>query len=120
MRERMWIEAKALAGLAESYARLGERAAGSGVTPDTMDLKLLYDVVTDSGDLIARRLGLWDDRKDDPHRALKESFWSRRAEVENAATERYYALLRRMYDAEGRLKELGEYPPPSREDLGTD
>ena len=28
MRERLWIEAKALAGLAESYARLGDRMVG--------------------------------------------------------------------------------------------
>ena len=38
MKGRLWNEAKALAGLAESYARLGERARGGGQTIETLDL----------------------------------------------------------------------------------
>jgi len=116
MRGRLWTEAKALAGLAESYARLGERTAGVGVTMETMDLKLLYEVLTNDGSLASRRLGLWNDGKDDPERPLKEAYWHWYGKRHTEANDRSMEILNRLYDAEHRLGELGEYPPPPRRD----
>lgn len=114
MRGRLWTEAKALAGLAESYARLETRAARGVVTTETMDLKLLYDVLTDESGLASRRLGLWNEEEDDPERPLKEAYWRWYGQRHAKATKQEMAILNRLYDAERRLEQLGEYPPPSR------
>jgi hypothetical protein len=68
MKGRLWAEAKALAGLAESYRRLGEREQRWG--PDDAEARARTDAATL---FVARHLGInpWPDETDaDPdHRA---------------------------------------------------
>lgn len=112
MRGRLWAEAKALAGLAESYARLGQRIEGAAVTVDNMDLKLLYEVLTNGPALASRRLGIWgDDGVGDPDRPVKEAYWRWYGKRSQEQNEQDLTVMRRMYSAERRLKELGEPLP---------
>jgi hypothetical protein len=55
MREGMWPEAKALSGLAESYARLAERMGGTAYDPERLPLQTLLAVLENRDGLIKRR-----------------------------------------------------------------
>jgi len=107
MKGRLWNEAKALAGLAESYARLGERARGGGQTIETMDLGLIFEVLADDDGVAARRLALNPDRVDDPDRAIKEEYHRRLAEVRQTQTHNHMAMIRRIHAAERQIRDLG-------------
>ena len=107
MKARQWTEAKALAGLAESYARLGERARGGGQTIETMDLGLMFEVLADDNGVAARRLALDPDRVDDPDRAIKAEYQRRLAEVRQTQTHRHMAMVRRIHAAEAQIRALG-------------
>jgi len=107
MKGRLWNEAKALAGLAESYARLGERARGGGQTIETMDLGLMFEVLADDNGVAARRLALNPDRVDDPDRAIKEEYQRRLTEVRQTQTHRAMAMVRRIHAAERQIRKLG-------------
>ncbi len=107
MKGRLWTEAKALAGLAESYARLGERGRGGGQTLETMDLGLLFEVLADDDGVAARRLALDPDRVDDPDRAIKEAYQDRLTEVRQARTHHHMAMVRRIHAAERQIRDLG-------------
>jgi hypothetical protein len=107
MKARLWNEARALAGLAESYARLGERARGGGQTIETMDLGLMFEVLADDNGVAARRLALNPDRVDDPDRAIKEEYQRRLAEVRQTRTHHAMAMVRRIHAAERQIRKLG-------------
>ena len=107
MKGRLWTEARALAGLAESYARLGERARGGGQTIETMDLKLLFDVLTDDSGALVRRMALNPDKDEGPERALKEDYHRRRSESYQNQTHHHMAMVRRIHAAERQIRELG-------------
>ena len=107
MKGRLWNEAKALAGLAESYARLGERARGGGQTVETMDLKLLFDVLTDDTGALVRRMALDPEKDEGPERALKEDYQRRRSEAYERQTHHHMALVRRIHSAERQVRQLG-------------
>ena len=107
MKGRLWAEARALAGLAESYARLGERARGGGQSIETMDLGLIFEVLADDDGVAARRLALNPDRVDDPDRAIKEEYHRRLAEVRQSRTHHQMAMIRRIHAAERQIRDLG-------------
>ena len=107
MKARLWNEARALAGLAESYARLGERARGGGQTIETLDLALIFEVLADDHGVAARRLALNPDRVDDPDRAIKEEYQRRLAEVRQTRTHHHMAMVRRIHAAERQIRDLG-------------
>jgi len=107
MKGRLWTEARALAGLAESYARLGERARGGGQSIETMDLALIFEVLADDHGVAARRLALNPDRLDDPDRAIKEEYQRRLSEVRQNQTHHHMAMVRRIHAAEAQIRALG-------------
>jgi hypothetical protein len=107
MKRRLWNEAKALAGLAESYARLGERGRGGGQTLATMDLALLYEVLTDDSGAAAARMALAPDARNDPDRVLKAAYHDRCSARYQATAHHQMALLRRIHAAERQVKALG-------------
>lgn len=55
MRKGLWIEARALAGLAESYARLAERMGGTAYDPERLPLQTLLAVLENRDGIIKRR-----------------------------------------------------------------
>lgn len=105
MKGRLWTEAKALAGLAESYARLGERAKRAELTVGTMDLKLLFEAMNCDQDIIRERF--WIHGDEDPDRAVKSAYWEHRRELMTAARETQTALMRRVWNAERIAREAG-------------
>jgi hypothetical protein len=107
MKARQWTEARALAGLAESYARLGERARGGGQSIETLDLALIFEVLADDHGAVSRRLALNPDRRDDPDRAIKEEYQRRLAEVRQDQTHHHMAMVRRIHAAEAQIRALG-------------
>lgn len=107
MSEGRWADARALAALADNYARLGERARGGGPTVQSMDLQLLYEVLTDDSGAAVGRMALNSDKQNDPDRALKEAYHAWRGERSHAATHHQLAMLFRIHAAEAKIKELG-------------
>ena len=105
MKGRLWNEAKALAGLAESYARLGERAKRRELTVETMDLKLLFEAMNCDQEIIRERF--WIHGDEDPERAVKSAYWAQRRELMAAARETQTALMRRVWNAERIAREAG-------------
>lgn len=76
MRGRLWTEAKALAGLAEAYARLNDRAVSAPPTAARMDLEDLLDIIMLAAPGIYDRFRIDSDKRDDPDRKLKTEFWN--------------------------------------------
>ena len=107
MPERRWDDAKALAALAENYARLGARARGGRPTIQTMDLRLLYDVLVDETGAAVRRMDVKPDDRNDPDRALKVDYHARRSARSQALTHHRLAMLFRIHAAEAQIKALG-------------
>lgn len=105
MKGRLWNEAKALAGLAESYARLGERAKRRELTVETMDLKLLFEAMNCDQEIIRERF--WIHGDEDPERPVKSAYWAQRRELMTAARETQTALMRRVWNAERIAREAG-------------
>lgn len=75
MRGRLWTEAKALAGLAEAYARLNDRAVSAPPTAARMDLEDLLDIIMLTAPGVYARFRVDPDNRDDPDRELKAEFW---------------------------------------------
>lgn len=113
MRGRLWAEAKALAGLAESYARLGERSTRAVETLETMDLQLLFDAVFCDVETLQHRF--WIRGDDDPDHALKSRYWARRADAVRGGRDTHRVLMGRIKLAETALAEAGLTVPASRE-----
>ena len=105
MKGRLWSEARALAGLAESYARLGERSKRAALTIETMDLKLLFEAMNCDQDVIRERF--WVKGDDDPDRAVKLAFWDQRNQLMSAARKTQMDLMRRVWNAERIAREAG-------------
>jgi len=105
MKGRLWNEAKALAGLAESYARLGERAKRRELTVENMDLKLLFEAMNCDQEIIRERF--WIHGDEDPDRAVKSAYWEQRRQLMTAARETQTALMRRVWNAERIAREAG-------------
>jgi hypothetical protein len=105
MKGRLWNEARALAGLAESYARLGERAKRRELTVETMDLKLLFEAMNCDQEIIRERF--WIHGDEDPDRAVKSAYWEQRRQLMTAARETQTALMRRVWNAERIAREAG-------------
>jgi hypothetical protein len=107
MRRGRWTEARSLTALAESYARLGQGARGGGQTIETMDLALMFEVLTDDTGVAAARLALHPDRVDEPDRAIKEEYQRRVYEVGQERTHNHMAMVRRIHAAEAQIRALG-------------
>ncbi len=75
MRGRLWNEAKALAGLAETYARLNDRAVSAPPTAARMDLADLLDIIMLRAPGVYARFRVDPDNRDDPDGELKARFW---------------------------------------------
>ncbi len=105
MKGRLWAEAKALAGLAESYARLGERSKRRELTVETMDLKLLFEAMNCDQDIIRERF--WIHGDEDPDRAVKSAYWEHRRQLMMAARKTQMALMRRVWNAERIARDCG-------------
>lgn len=75
MRGRLWTEAKALAGLAETYARLNDRAVSAPPTAARMDLEDLLDIIMLTAPGVYARFRVDPDNRDDPDGKLKAEFW---------------------------------------------
>ena len=110
MTGRLWAEAKALAGLAESYARLGDKAGKAAVTLETVPLDILVEVSVGPVEAWIGRLSLIGVPEDHPDRPLMQSFWERRGQVharaEAAIQERYWEG--RRHGAERAAREAAE------------
>lgn len=108
MTGRLWAEARALAGLAESYARLGERSKRAAPTVETMDLQLLFEAMNADADVVRERF--WIKGDGDPDRAVKQAFWDQRREQMTAARDIQADLMRRVWNAERIAREAGGAP----------
>ncbi len=110
MTGRLWSEARALAGLAESYSRLGERAAGArggGGSIATIDLGLLLEIIVDPDGAVTQRFARKGDGANDPDAALKAHYWTFQAARHRAVSNNIRELMLRAVYAEKRLGELG-------------
>lgn len=114
MRGRLWAEAKALAGLAESYARLGEKRERAQLGPDDIPVALLAEILLDRDRAFAERM--WVNGEDDPDRDLKVAYQQERY-ARTRPTELWVEDLQRMrWAAEKRVRELEQeagVPPES-------
>jgi hypothetical protein len=100
-------EAKALAGLAETYARLTDRTRGGGQTIETMDLKLLFAVLTDETGAAAGRMALSGDFANDPDLDLKRAYHTWMGDRRQAVAHHQMAMLRRLHAAHRQIKDMG-------------
>jgi hypothetical protein len=119
MRARAWTEARTLAGLAEAYHKLAERAdpARNGLTAETAPLELVLDILT--MDRIALEDRFW--RKPDEVDPVKSAYheWRRQGSLRRRAHEE--VKTRRRFATEARVKALeaqlaGRGIPPVEED----
>ncbi|KQS53899.1 hypothetical protein ASG17_13140 [Brevundimonas sp. Leaf363] len=85
MRGRLWTEARALAGLAESYARLGARAeAATELTPETAPLSLIYRILMRGWEGFGGRFSMTQRSRNQDEEDLKAAFWSERKSMRDA------------------------------------
>ncbi|MBB3873452.1 hypothetical protein [Brevundimonas mediterranea] len=119
MRARAWTEARTLAGLAEAYHKLAERAdpARNGLTAETAPLELVLDILT--MDRIALEDRFW--RKPDEVDPVKAAYheWRRQGSLRRRAHEE--VKTRRRSATEARVEALeaqlaGRGIPPVEED----
>ena len=104
MRGQLWAEARALAGLAESYARLGEKQVRAQMTVDDIPLELLAAILLDEDRAYSQRLDLYGD--EGPDRPVKAAYQEARAVRVRAANDQWTDLLRMRWAAEERLREM--------------
>jgi len=114
MKGRLWNEAKALAALAETYARLGEREAraAGGMTIEALPLPLLHDILFDKSDEVHARFALWGDGPETEHYELRKAYWDRRQRNAKDADRAMYRNADRLRDLERMIRDLGGVPPP--------
>jgi hypothetical protein len=109
MREGRWNEARALAGLAESYMRLAERKVSGELTPETVPLGLLLAIAYGPEARWRSRMSLIGARDGDPETAVKRQFWerkeARKAGEESRMLARYTEGLLEGRRAEARVRE---------------
>jgi hypothetical protein len=114
MKGRLWNEAKALAALAETYARMGEREAraAGGMTIEALPLPLLHDILFDKSDEVHARFALWGDGPETEHYELRKAYWDRRQRNAKQAERAMYRNADRLRDLERMIRDLGGVPPP--------
>lgn len=86
MKGRLWAEAKALAGLAESYARLADRQAAVGLNAYNVPLRVVAEVMEDAGGAVSDRLRIRPDRTFDEDLPVK-LLWRERCRLIEAKVE---------------------------------
>lgn len=122
MRGRLWLEAKALAGLAESYARLAEKAGpgGAGGSIETMPLDRLMEIVFDRDERVTKRFTRRTDGRADPEAELKDLYWELKRQIHGAVNRNLTSLMLRAVSAERLARELGGEPKVSLTDAEID
>jgi len=115
MKGRLWTEAKALAGLAETYSRLAERdvkSANGRLTAETIDLQLLFDILVTDNEAAQARFHLWGDGPETEHYALKRRFADIKGDNNAAFYEWHTENTRRIHGLEQLVRDLGGEVPP--------
>lgn len=118
MAGRLWAEAKALVGLAESYGRLAKTAGGAAVTLETIDLPLLYEILFERQSDAHSRFALWDDGPGTEHYALRRKYWDRieaGAKAMQWQADHDRARRRHQHALEQQVRDLGGEPPEGPE-----
>ena len=111
MKGRLWSEAKALAGLAESYGRLADRATAVGMTAYNVPLRVVAEVLDDAGGTVSDRLKIGRHDVYDPDLPVKTLWRDRRLEVEKKVIAGQAAGLS---EDEAWRRALAQEPPPGR------
>ncbi|WP_428150694.1 hypothetical protein [Brevundimonas sp.] len=109
MKGRLWSEAKALAGLAESYGRLADRAAAVGMNAYNVPLRVVAEVLDDAGGTVSDRLRIGPHDVYDPDLAVKTLWRERRLKVEDRVIAGQAAGLS---EEEAWRRALEQEPPP--------
>jgi len=79
MTGRLWAEAKALASLAESYARLNTHVEREALTVETLPLALVAEIAGNpEAGAVMRRMSLATHSERDPDHAARLQFWALR------------------------------------------
>ena len=116
MKGRLWAEAKALVGLAESYGRMAEREAkmvGAGrVTIETMDLQLLYDILFVEKGKVIDRFTVDPDNPGGEDGELKARFWRQWYLPDQLLRHVKVKGDRRAWQLERQIREMGGEPEP--------
>jgi hypothetical protein len=119
MKGRLWAEAKALAGLAESYGRMAEREAkivGAGqVAIETMDRQLLFDILFVEKGKIIERFRVDPDNPDDEDLELKGRFWKQWYLPDQLLRYAIERGDRRGWQLERQIRAMGGEPEPDPE-----
>ena len=116
MKGRLWAEAKALAGLAESYGRVGERSGGGAAGRDTgragggFSLEDMSRVIFD----LEFRTEVMDMSRDTVSDPVKAAYWSRFAAEEDSRGEGFAAIMNQGFrkGREATMQALGLDPGP--------
>lgn len=124
MHGRLWAEAKALAALAETYARLAERGdpRRGGMTVDSMPLALRLAVLLDEE--VSERFSLIGSEPGrDPDHEIKQRYWECRnaqhraeGEITDMHNRKWFKARWRAAALERQLRGLGHEPVPEPPD----
>ncbi len=116
MKGRLWAEAKALAGLAETYARLESRAVAdrrNGMTVETVDLKLLAEILMHPNP--GKRLAIWDDEPESPDYEVRKAYCEYMTALRREVAEQHEARFRYVLRLVDIIHEFGgKAPEPPR------
>ena len=111
MKGRLWSEARALAGLAESYGRLADRATAVGMNAYNVPLRVVAEVLDDAGGTVSDRLRIGPNDVYDPDLPVKTLWRDRRLKVEERVIAGQAAGLS---EDEAWTRALAQEPPPGR------
>lgn len=117
MTGRLWNEARALAGLAESYARLAEKGGRGGGSVETMDLGVLLEILRDADGRVSRRFAARRDGLADPDEAVKAAWIDWHTRRHQAVRHNLHELMSRAMAAERLARSLGGEPKINRTDV---
>ncbi len=78
MKGRLWAEARALAGLAESYARLADRVGYGLVSADKIPLPVLLELMEDRDGALSKRVNFDPDGPYDAETEMKKQYLRRK------------------------------------------
>lgn len=112
MKGRLWNEAKALAGLAETYARLESRAVAdrrNGMTVETVDLKLLADILMNPK--ADARLWIWGDGPEAPDYEVRKAYSEHMTALRRQVSEQHDARYHYVRRLVGIIHDLGGKAP---------
>jgi len=115
MKGRLWNEAKALAGLAETYSRLAEREAKNAeaakLTVETIDLQLLFDILVTDSEAALARFHLYPNGPGTENYELRKRFATILGEHRAASQDRHMDNMRRIDRLKTLVRELGGEVP---------